>query len=114
MTTDHGEEQESAQSQIGYGECSLASADAAPSAALECLRALLALPLVQNSARPLAEPWATAERIVEAEAEPYAVAWLRDVGGPASDGEWDECWVPCAKGDPGARRFIVSGGQADG
>jgi hypothetical protein len=33
---------------------------------VECLRALLALPLVQNSARPLPEPWASAERIVGA------------------------------------------------
>lgn len=31
--------------------------------------------------------------------------YLRDVGGVASDGEYDECWVPCAKGDPGAVEF---------
>lgn len=31
--------------------------------------------------------------------------YLRDVGGEASDGQWDECWVPCAKGDPGAVVF---------
>jgi hypothetical protein len=32
--------------------------------------------------------------------------YLKDVGGSASDGQWDECWVPCSKGDPGAVEFI--------
>jgi len=30
------------------------------------------------------------------------VAYLRDVGQTASDGEYDECLVPASKGDPGA------------
>lgn len=34
------------------------------------------------------------------------IVYLRDVGAAnPSDGEWDECWVPCAKGDRGARAF---------
>jgi hypothetical protein len=31
-----------------------------------------------------------------------AIVYLRD----AHKGEGDECWVPCAKGDPGAFAFI--------
>lgn len=30
-----------------------------------------------------------------------------DVGGTASDGQHDECWVPCSLGDPGAVEFIA-------
>lgn len=33
------------------------------------------------------------------------VVYLRDVGGVAFDGEYDECWVVCAKGDPGSVAF---------
>jgi len=32
----------------------------------------------------------------------HPTAYLKDVGGPDSDGNWDECFVPAAKGDPGA------------
>jgi hypothetical protein len=38
--------------------------------------------------------------------------WLKDVGGKAFDGQHDECWVPCAKGDPGAVEFEPAG-EAD-
>lgn len=48
------------------------------------------------------------------DAEPAAEQWLRDVGGICpSDGQWDECWVPCAKGDPGARLFVYSVVKSD-
>lgn len=40
--------------------------------------------------------------------EPSAVVYLRDVGGYASDGQHDECWVVCSKGDPGAVEFMPS------
>lgn len=38
------------------------------------------------------------------------IVYLRDAGGRAFDGEWDECWVPCSKGDPGAVAFSQSSG----
>jgi len=36
------------------------------------------------------------------------VVYLRDVGGIASDGQYDECWAVCSKGDPGALTFTAS------
>lgn len=41
------------------------------------------------------------------------LVYLRDVGHEASDGEWEECWVPCSKGDVGAVEFAPTDNQPD-
>jgi hypothetical protein len=45
---------------------------------------------------------AKVRKLFERDYKPPAIVYLRD----AHKGEGDECWVPCAKGDPGAFAFI--------
>lgn len=54
----------------------------------------------------LISEWSSERRIINEtrvqETRPKAIAaWLRNVGGE------DDCWVPCAKGDPGAVEFFA-------
>jgi hypothetical protein len=43
------------------------------------------------------------DSLSDGEGEPRV--YLRDEGGVSCDGQYDECWVVCSKGDPGAVEF---------